>query len=41
MPLGTAANLTSDAYLAAPAIEHGARLFSTDNAVAFQLDVRS
>lgn len=31
MPLGTAANLTSDAHLAALAIEHGARLFSTDN----------
>jgi toxin-antitoxin system PIN domain toxin len=30
-PLGTAANLTSDAHLAALAIEHGARLFSTDN----------
>jgi len=31
MPLGTAANLTSDAHLAALAIEYGARLFSTDN----------
>lgn len=31
MPLGTAANMTSDAHLAALAIEHGARLFSTDN----------
>jgi len=30
-PLGTAANLTSDAHLAALAIEYGARLFSTDN----------
>ncbi len=30
-PLGTAANLTSDAHLAALAIEHGARLYSTDN----------
>lgn len=30
-PLGTAANLTSDAHLAALAIEHGARLCSTDN----------
>ncbi len=30
-PLGTAANLTSDAHLAALTIEHGARLFSTDN----------
>jgi len=29
--LGTAANLTSDAHLAALAIENGARLFSTDN----------
>ena len=29
--LGTAANLTSDAHLAALAIEHGARLYSTDN----------
>jgi hypothetical protein len=28
---GTAANLTSDAHLAALAIEHGARLHSTDN----------
>ncbi|MGB5620588.1 MAG: type II toxin-antitoxin system VapC family toxin, partial [Desulfobacterales bacterium] len=31
MPLGTAANLASDAHLAALAIEHGARLYSTDN----------
>ncbi len=31
MPLGTAANLTSDAHLAALAIGHGARLYSTDN----------
>jgi len=31
LPLGTAANLTSDAHLAALAIEHGARLYSTDN----------
>jgi toxin-antitoxin system PIN domain toxin len=31
IPLGTAANLTSDAHLAALAIEYGARLFSTDN----------
>jgi predicted nucleic acid-binding protein len=31
MPLGTAANLTSDAHLAALAIENGARLYSTDN----------
>ncbi len=30
-PLGTAGNLTSDAYLAALAIEHGAELCSTDN----------
>ena len=30
-PLGTAANLTSDAHLATLAIEHGARLYSTDN----------
>ena len=30
-PLGTAGNLTSDAHLAALAIEHGATLFSTDN----------
>lgn len=29
-PFGTAANLTSDAHLAAIAIEHGARLCSTD-----------
>jgi predicted nucleic acid-binding protein len=31
LPLGTAANLISDAHLAALAIEHGARLYSTDN----------
>jgi len=31
MPLGVAANLTSDAHLAALSIEHGARLYSTDN----------
>ncbi len=31
IPLGTAANLTSDAHLATLAIEHGARLYSTDN----------
>jgi predicted nucleic acid-binding protein len=31
MPLGTASNLTSDAHLAALTIEHGARLYSTDN----------
>lgn len=30
-PLGTAANLTSDAHLAALAVEHGAYLYSTDN----------
>ena len=30
-PLGTAGNLTSDAHLAALAIEHGAYLYSTDN----------
>jgi uncharacterized protein len=30
-PLGTGGNLTSDAYLAALAIEHGAELCSTDN----------
>jgi predicted nucleic acid-binding protein len=29
-PLGTAANLTSDAHLAGLTIEHGARLYSTD-----------
>ena len=29
--LGTGANLTTDAHLAALAIEHGARLYSTDN----------
>ncbi|MBN1422357.1 MAG: type II toxin-antitoxin system VapC family toxin [Planctomycetes bacterium] len=31
MPLGTAGNLTSDAHLAAVAIEHGAELLSCDN----------
>jgi uncharacterized protein len=31
MPLGTAGNLTSDAHLAALAIEHGATLCSCDN----------
>ncbi len=30
-PLGTGGNLTSDAYLAAMAIEHGAELCSADN----------
>ena len=30
-PLGTGGNLTSDAYLAALAIEHGAELCSTDH----------
>lgn len=30
-PLGTAGNLTSDAHLAALAIEHGATLYSADN----------
>lgn len=30
-PLGTAGNLTSDAHLAALAIEHGAELYSRDN----------
>ena len=30
-PLGTAGNLTSDAHLAALAVEHGATLYSTDN----------
>jgi toxin-antitoxin system PIN domain toxin len=30
-PLGTAANLTNDAHLAALAIEHGAELCSSDN----------
>lgn len=29
-PLGTAANLTSDAHLAAVAVEHGAKLLSCD-----------
>ena len=31
LPLGTAGNLTSDAHLAALAIEYGARLCSADN----------
>jgi uncharacterized protein len=31
MPLGTAGNLTTDAHLAALAIEHGAELCSSDN----------
>lgn len=31
LPLGTAGNLTSDAHLAAIAIEHGATLYSCDN----------
>lgn len=31
MPLGTAGNLTTDAHLAALAIEHGAQLCSCDN----------
>jgi toxin-antitoxin system PIN domain toxin len=39
-PLGTAGNLTSDAHLAALAIEHGARLFSTDNDFARFAGVR-
>jgi hypothetical protein len=30
-PLGTAGNLTSDAHLAALAIEHGATLYSFDS----------
>jgi toxin-antitoxin system PIN domain toxin len=30
-PLGAAGNLTSDAHLAALAIEHGATLYSSDN----------
>jgi uncharacterized protein len=30
-PLGLAGNLTSDAHLAALCIEHGAKLFSSDN----------
>jgi predicted nucleic acid-binding protein len=30
-PLGTAGNLTTDAHLAALAIEHGAELCSADN----------
>lgn len=37
-PLGTAGNLTTDAHLAALAVEHGATLYSTDNDFArFQL----
>jgi predicted nucleic acid-binding protein len=31
LPFGTRGNLTSDAHLAALAIEHGAELCSTDN----------
>jgi predicted nucleic acid-binding protein len=31
LPLGTGGNLTSDAYLAALAIQHGAELCSTDH----------
>jgi len=31
LPLGTGGNLTSDAHLAALAIEHGATLYSADN----------
>jgi uncharacterized protein len=31
LPLGTAGNLTSDAHLAALALEHGAELLSTDH----------
>jgi toxin-antitoxin system PIN domain toxin len=31
LPLGTGGNVTSDAHLAALAIEHGASLYSTDN----------
>lgn len=31
LPLGTGGNLTSDAHLAALAVEHGAELCSTDN----------
>ncbi len=31
LPLGTAGNLTSDAHLAAVAVEHGAELWSSDN----------
>jgi toxin-antitoxin system PIN domain toxin len=31
LPMGTGGNLTSDAHLAALAIEHGARLCSSDN----------
>jgi toxin-antitoxin system PIN domain toxin len=31
LPLGTAGNLTSDAHLAAIAVEHGAQLCSCDN----------
>lgn len=33
-PIGATGNLTSDAHLAALAIEHGARLCSTDNEFA-------
>jgi predicted nucleic acid-binding protein len=36
IPLGIAFNLTSDAHLAALAIEHGARFYSTDNGQRFQ-----
>jgi uncharacterized protein len=39
-PLGTAANLTSDAHLAALSIEHGARLYSTDNDFSRFLSLR-
>ncbi|MBM3811261.1 MAG: type II toxin-antitoxin system VapC family toxin [Acidimicrobiia bacterium] len=31
LPLGAGGNITSDAHLAALAIEHGAELYSTDN----------
>jgi toxin-antitoxin system PIN domain toxin len=31
LPMGTGGNLTSDAHLAALAIEHGAQLYSSDN----------
>jgi predicted nucleic acid-binding protein len=31
VPMGTGGNLTSDAHLAALAIEHGAELCSSDN----------
>ena len=40
-PLGTAANLTSDAHLAALAIEHGARLYSTDKIWDISKNVRN